>query len=193
MYFFEQTKMNTIYFDIYENRFEKSDKYKHFVFEVKNTASKFYEYPFKAVLKDSSDELKKIPGVKGFMFDKKVLLEFLSSKFKASQDIVQVSDLKDSENELTGFLLTMELETTVFDIMRLVAESACMMFKELNGMLCYDSRFEENIDRMKNKYAMDALTDCKKKEYMYKFIDFSKGNLSAECYGLLPKMFCVTY
>lgn len=182
--------MNTIYFDIYENKFEKGDKLKHYVFEIKNVNNKFYEYPFKAVLKM---DLSSTTFVKGFTFDKSTLLEFINTRLKTNPSVLKLQDLKNEDTETTGFLIATESFTTIFDVMRLIADIACDLFKQLNGILCYDSKFETNIENVKNKYAIDALTNSKKEDYAYKFIDFSKNDLTVECFGLLPKMFSVVF
>lgn len=182
--------MNTIYFDIYENKFEKGDKLKHFVFEIKSVGNKFYEYPFKAVIKTDDTT---VNAIKGFVFEKSTLLDFINSKLSIDPIVLKLGELKNDENELIGFLMGVETSVTIYDIMRLIADIACDLFGQLNGILCYDQRFEDNISKIKLRYAKDVLNNRKQKNYYYKFIDFNKYNLSVECYGLLPKMFSVVF
>lgn len=164
--------MTTIYFDIYENIS------KHFVVvKMKNQLDKFEGYPFKIIISDSSvnDDIE---------FDKNLLMQHIIAKFNKLEIII--------DKIVAGFIIITSSKS-IYDIMRIIAESGCDKLKQFNGQLCYDSRFEQNFEKIIQQYTKDELEDKITSEYSFKFISFNKNNLSAKCFALLPKTFFIKY
>lgn len=162
--------MDIIYFDIYENIS------KHFVVKMKNRLDKFEGYPFKIIISDSSinDDIE---------FDKNLLMQHIIAKFNKLEIVIDKID--------SGFIVTSN--KPIYDIMRIIAESGCEKLKQFDGQLCYDSRFEQNYEKLIQQYAKDELEDKNISKYSFKFISFHKDNLSAKCFALLPKTFFIKY